>query len=552
MRDERSEDDLRLVVVSNRGPFEHHLRPDNRIEVRRASGGLVTALSAFRKHNDFHWIACAVTAGDRRAVREAVRRRDNYTTSRHLSGNPEPDSWAHSNDPFLHTTELVAVPKNIFRKYYEVFSNRALWFLQHSMWDRLDTPKDKTTVSDAWWAGYVPTNLALARAAAARARKLESRVLMLHDYHLYLAPGYIRLHLPDVVLQHFIHVPWPEPEDWEPLPPPMLRAICRGLLSNDIIGFQTSTSVCNFLRSCDAWLDDAEVDYTRNTVQLRGRIVRVRAYPISIDVAGLRRAMDLPAFSQHQEHLRRLCGDRTVVRVDRLDPSKNIALGFRAFEQLLIERPELRGKVKFLAFLVPSRTGVREYVQCHEEIVSLVNSINDRYSVGEHRPIELFYENNYHQALAGMSLCDVLLVNPLADGMNLVAKEGPIVSTRDSVLVLSRKAGAFAQLAGGALAIDPKDIGGTARALAKALDMSPEERRERARFLRARIENESIFHWVERQLDDIHLILSESSEQSQKQTKSGILSGFRFRVSSRSPRGLRGCRRPPLNLRTQT
>jgi len=501
---EPSAEDLRLVVVSNRGPVEHHLRPDNQIEARRASGGLVTALSAFRKRTRFSWIACAVTSGDRQVARGPNQRNNGLAVVQGLSGGREDIV----DDSLFRSVDLVATPEQVFRKHYEVFSNRTLWFLQHSMWDQLQPPKDKNTISDAWWNGYVPTNVALARAAVAKARKRKSRVIMLHDYHLYLAPGYIRQHLPDVILQHFVHIPWPELEVWEPLPLPMLREICRNLLSNDIIGFQTPSDAHNFLRCCDVVLEDVQVDYARSVARFRGRDTRVRVYPISIDVAELRRTMNLPTVKRYQERLRRLCGDRTIVRVDRLDPSKNIARGFLAFEQLLSKHPEFQGKTKLLAFLVPSRTQVKEYVQCYNEITSLVNAINLKFASGSYKPIEVFYENNYYQALAGMSLCDVLLVNPIADGMNLVAKEGPIVSARDSVLVLSKAAGAFGQLGCAALGIEPRDIHGTANALANALAMPQEERCHRARTLRANIEKEDIFGWVASQTDDIDRILA--------------------------------------------
>ncbi len=515
--------DLSLVVASNRGPVEHYLRPGNEIEVRRTSGGLASALSAVRRHHGFSWIASAVTPGDRYVAGHPPRS-DRTSIPRQ---SPPPDSLPDTESGSQPSVDLVAVPKDVFHNFYDVFSNRFLWFLQHTMWGHLQPPRDKNTIGKAWWGGYVPTNLAFARTVAAKVRGQRKPVIMLHDYHLYLTPGFIRQQLPDAVLQHFIHIPWPEPVEWQHLPLSLRREICRSLLANDIIGFQTPLSARNFLRCCDRFLEDADVDHAGMTVKIRNEVVRVRVYPISVDVIGLREAMSSPVVRLHQERLRQLCGERTVVRVDRLDPSKNIVRGFRAFAQLLDRHEELQGKVKFLSFLVPSRTGITEYEQYYEEVTRLVQAINARFGRGGFRPVEIFYENNYPQALAGMSLCDVLLVNPLADGMNLVAKEGPIVSSRDSVLILSRAAGAFEQLSGEVLGIEPTDVDGTTSALADALAMSPLERRERARSLRSKIEKEDICRWIASQMDDISKVFAERQGRSYWQgnsasTKEGI------------------------------
>ena len=199
------------------------------------------------------------------------------------------------------------------------------------------------------------------------------------------------------------------------------------------------------------------------------------------------------------------------MRVDRVDPSKNIVAGFRAFGLLLERHPELIGQAKFLAFLVPSRTGIPEYRRCTGEVFAAIRDINSRYQQEDWRPIELFYENNYLQALAGMSLYDVLLVNPLADGMNLVSKEGPIVNEHDGVLVLSRGAGSHGELAEGAVSVDPLDIEGTAEGLASALSMPEAERRARAEQLRQTIERNDLSVWLRSQLEDLRSIALERS-----------------------------------------
>jgi len=209
---------------------------------------------------------------------------------------------------------------------------------------------------------------------------------------------------------------------------------------------------------------------------------------------------------------------------------------------LLEEHQELQGKVKFLAFLVPSRTAIAEYGQYCQEVTTLVQAINTRFGREGFQPVEVFYENNFQQALAGMSLCDVLLVNPLADGMNLVAKEGRIVGTRDSVLILSKAAGAFEQLSDEALSVEPTDVDATAVALADALAMSSLERQERTHALRARIERRDISGWITSQMDDIRGVFAERYGGSYKQGTYGSmvdlipvqrrLAGFQAQCSS--------------------
>ena len=195
--------------------------------------------------------------------------------------------------------------------------------------------------------------------------------------------------------------------------------------------------------------------------------------------------------------------ERILVRVDRLEPSKNILRGFLAYEALLQRHPRLRGRISFLAFLVPSRTGLREYSHYGREVQNAVDRINARFARAGWRPVQLYYENDYAQALAGLSIADVVLVNPLVDGMNLVAKEAVIVSQRDAALVLSETAGAFDQMADGALPVAPADVVGTADALATALAMPVEERRRRLARLRRGVEREDITWWLRRQLEDL-------------------------------------------------
>jgi trehalose 6-phosphate synthase len=278
-----------------------------------------------------------------------------------------------------------------------------------------------------------------------------------------------------------------------------------------VVGFQTPTSIVNFLRTCERVLKGARADLNTCTVTFAGHETAVRHRPISVDVADLERRMESPEVKGYQARLAPLCGERTIVRVDRLDPSKNVLGGFHALDLLLRRRPELVGHVKVLAFLVPSRTSIPEYKRYKAQVFDLIEEINQRYSASGWRPIEVFYENNYGQALAGMSLADVLFVNPLADGMNLVSKEGLIVNQRGATLVLSRRAGSHAELAQGALSIDPTDVEDTVRALAKAIRMPPDERRWRAHLLRRIIERNDLSLWLRNLLEDLRASVQEPS-----------------------------------------
>lgn len=476
----------RLILVSNRGPVEHVVTSDGEVKAQRGSGGVVSALAALGHHLDLTWIAAAMTEGDRRVVADPSLAR---------------------RAPFLPSglkTRLLTVPEKVYNRYYNVVSNPFLWFLQHYMLNAAYGPNIDASTRRAWDHGYVVMNRAFAEAIRDEA-SVQSRppVVMIQDYQLYLVAGMARELGVDATLQHFVHIPWPAPAYWQFIPLDMRQAICSGLAANDIVGFHTPTFVRNFLNSCEEFLDEAEVDYERQTVTLDGHVCRARAYPISIDPAELRRTLASPSVRRHQDRLRQLLCEKTIVRVDRLEPSKNVLRGFDAYATLLDRQPEIVGKVKFLAFLVPSRTRIPEYRDYLQAVRETVERVNQRFGTADWRPIELFYENNYPQAIAAMSLADVVLVNPIMDGMNLVAKEAPIVSQRNAVLVLSEGAGAHHQLKNGALSIAPGDVEGTTEALLQALAMPDPERVERLATLRRAIESEDITWWIARQVEDI-------------------------------------------------
>ena len=480
----------RLILASNRGPMEYHVQPGGELQPRRGSGGVVTALSGLTNNVDFTWIASAMGEGDRRAAEQNEGK---------AMPSPLPGQRV--------SVRFITTPRRAYHKYYNIICNPLLWFLQHYMWSSPYTPRVDSVVYDAWENGYVYVNQEFADAIVEEAARSDLRPLvMVHDYQLYLVPRMVREKLPNARIHQFIHIPWPASSYWELLPAMIRSGICDALCHADIVGFQAERDVRAFLESCDSFLDDVQVDYRNHIVSYKGRDTQVRSYPISIDVDEIRQIATSTRANEYETRAEKLLGEQTIVRVDRAEPSKNIVRGFTAFEILLDRYPELVGKVRFLAYLVPSRTHIRQYQRYIEEIDTAVRHVNDKFRKPGYEPIQVFYENNYIQAIAGMRLYDVLLVNSVIDGMNLVAKEGPSVNQKDGVLILSEAAGAYEQLKIGALPVAPADVEGTARALYQALTMDPSERAERAAAMRENIEREDITAWIHHQLSDINAL----------------------------------------------
>ena len=488
----------RIVLASNRGPIEYYLTEDGQLHSRRGSGGVVTALSSLSRYVELDWIASAMGRGDREMAQRAEGKRFKAPID---------------NDNL--SLRFLVFSRNTYHKYYSIICNPLLWFLQHYMWNSPTTPNIDIVTHDAWENGYVPVNQAFAKAIIEEATISElPPIVILNDYHLYLASAYIRRQMPDVMIQHFTHIPWPALCYWQLLPRSIRQAIFQGLCAADIVGLQTMRDVHNFLHCCESSIDEVEVDYGQHTVKIEGRLVRVKAYPISVDVAGLKKLVSSTRLKEYEQKLRPLCGEQTIVRVDRAEPSKNIIRGFKAFDKLLERHPEFRGKVRFIAFLVPTRSHLRLYQRYMQEVIQLIEVINSRYGSEEWYPIDFFYENNYLQAIAGMRLYDVLLVNAVIDGMNLVAKEGPTVNNHDGVLILSETVGACAQLGENALTVSPADLEGTTQALYTALTMPPDERKKRATALKKSIEEADITDWLWHLLEDAVNLVEERSETS--------------------------------------
>ena len=480
----------RLILVSNRGPVEHQMA-DGRPEPRRGSGSVVTSFSPLAQDHEFTWVSSAMSEGDRT-----------------VSGNETGGSVRSPLPGHKISLRYVTTPRRAYHKYYNVICNPLLWFLQHYMWNPPHNPTVDANVHDAWDTGYVSVNEAFAQAVVRESRSWDSPPVVLgHDYHLYLLPEFVRRDLPDAIIQHYVHVPWPTPLYWNLIPRRIVRRICESLCAADIVGFQTAQDRRCFLDTVDEFVPEARVDRLSDIVELDGQVCSTRVYPGSINVEEVQRIANAPRTLEYEARLKRDSGEATIVRIDRAEPNKNVVRGFKAYDQLLNEHPELKGRVKFLAFLVPSRTHLRQYQRYMEEVNQVIQQTNNTHGTERWQPIVSYMENNYAQAIAGMTLYDVLLVNTLVEGMNLVAKEGPVVNKRDGVLVLSQSSGAYRQLAEGALSVAPTDIVGTSEALYQAITMAAEERRRRASLLYGSVCRHDNEEWLCRQLQDIAALL---------------------------------------------
>ncbi len=469
------------IVVSNRAP--HEPRPEGGFA--RGAGGVVTALLTLAEVTAADWVCCARTDAERALV------------------ETQGDTWTA---PLIRSNtrlHYVMPTREQYDQYYSVMANPVLWFIQHYLWDLAQQPIINGRIHRAWKDGYVEVNRQVAEKVIDVGRRVPQRPLVLvHDYQLYLVPRIVRQQLPGAIIQHFIHIPWPTPQYWKVLPKEMRSAILEGLLGCDIVGFQSSLDVRNFLMTCE---ENAglQVDDREKAVLIDGRVVYARAYPISIDVASTTRLAFSHGVMVEERRLKDWRPKRLIVRIDRTDPSKNIVRGFLAYEKLLVQRPELRGQVQFWAFLQPSRQDVAAYRTYLRRVRQVCARINGQYGGGGWMPIRLEFGENIRKAMAALRNFDVLLVNPVYDGLNLVVKEGAVVNCTDGMIVLSENAGAHEELQPNVLSINPFDVEATADAIYQGLTMSAEERKKRNEAARDVVRANDISRWLTRQVQDI-------------------------------------------------
>ena len=481
------ERDQPLIIVSNRGPAQFE-RDGGTRTVRRGGGGLVTALSGLVSHRDALWIASAMTDED-------------IAVSAENGGRPV----ELSIDGIDYRVCFVESDPDAYDRFYNVIANPILWFIQHYLWDLSNAPDIRQEELDAWDYGYQTVNRDIAHAVLAQIEEVEEPLVMLHDYHLYTAPGMIRAQREDAFLHYFVHIPWAQPDSWRVLPGRIREAIYRGMLANDIIGFHTGAYCRNFLRCCSE-LMEVDVDFERGAVIHQRGETLARAYPLSIDAERLRRAAESAEVAEAEREVIERRREHLIIRVDRADLSKNVLRGFTAFDAFLQQHPEFRERVTFIAHLQPSRTDVPQYAEYLERIEALVAVVNHRHGTTDWMPIDLRIYENFHDAVARYKHFDLLIVNAIFDGMNLVAKEAPAVNTRDGVLMLSENTGSHEELADCALSVNPFDIQEQADTIYRALTMDPEERRLRAQHLKEVIFSRNPGDWVDEQLADIRAV----------------------------------------------
>ena len=331
---------------------------------------------------------------------------------------------------------------------------------------------------------------------------MDEAIVMLHDYHLYWAPRVLRRARPEVLLHHFIHIPWTQPDAWRVLPSSIREEILEGVLSNDIVGFHTEHYKRNFLLCCRE-LMGLDVDDDAGVVSFEDREVWVAAYPLPISAETFLRTAQRPGVHEYERALLRRRREHLIVRVDRADLSKNVLRGFQAFDLFLSQHPEYIEQVTFIAQLVPSRQDVPEYAEYLERIQTLVATVNHRHGTPDWMPISLKLRENLEEAVAAYKNYDLMMVNAVFDGMNLVAKEGPLVNERHGVSLLSENTGAHEELGEFALSVNPFDIQEQADAIFRALSMSAQERAWRMQGLKKIIKSRDPGDWVDAQLEDI-------------------------------------------------
>lgn len=487
----------KVLVASNRGPVSYEVREDGSLHSRRGGGGVVSGLSAIGPDAGALWVCSALSDGDREAVRRGV-----------------------GEDGVL----MLDIPADVHDDAYNGIANSVLWFVHHMLYQ---TPLEP--VFDAGfrrqWASYEAYNRAFAEALAGRAAP--GAAVLVQDYHLCLVPGMLRELRPDLRIGHFSHTPWAPPEYFQMLPDDIRSQLVWGMLGADRLGFLTWRWAFAFM-TCAGAVDGERIvpmipvpskpRWIEHTPTGRPPLRKtwIGVHGLGADAEFLRARSHESDVTERMAALRDEIGSaadgsarKTIVRVDRTELSKNIVRGLLAYRQLLDDHPEWRERVVHVAFAYPSRQDLAVYREYTAAVQRLAEEINSRYGTPGWTPVVLHVKDDFARSLAAYRLADVALVNPIRDGMNLVAKEVPVVSDEGCALVLSREAGAFEELGEDAIAVNPYDVMGTARALHEALSMGPEERAERSKRLAAAATALPPAQWF---LDQLHALDQENEQ----------------------------------------
>jgi trehalose 6-phosphate synthase len=441
--------------------------------------GLTSGLSAIAADGGVLWVCAALSDADRAAVRRNVR----------ADGGPGDAS-----------VRMLDIPQQTFEAAYDQVSNSVLWFVHHLLFDTPLEPRFGARFRQDW-AAYTAYNEAFADALAEEADS-GTRVLV-QDYHLALVPRLLRDRRPGARIAHFQHTPWAPPEYFRMLPDEIAAALLEGMLGADHAGFLAGRWAAAFLDCCEAVLGARVTRRGDGTgeVEHRGRVTEVGVHPLGVDADGLRERARQDDVRDQARTLRELAGGRRlIVRVDRTELSKNIVRGLEAYRELLATRPEWHGQVTHLAFAYPSRSALAEYRAYTEQVRQLAGKVNEEFGTPDWQPVVLEVEDNYPRSLAACCVADVLLINPVRDGMNLVAEEGPILAAAGCALVLSREAGAASLIGEHALLVNPYDVSATAGALHAGLSMPRAERQRRSTMIADAAARHAPRHWLASQL----------------------------------------------------
>ncbi|MFD8156835.1 alpha,alpha-trehalose-phosphate synthase (UDP-forming) [Streptomyces malaysiensis] len=466
-----------ILVASNRGPVSYGLGEGGSLTAKRGGGGLVSGLSAIGSDSGAVWVCAALGEGDREAARRAG--------TSHL--NP--------GDTGGQQVRMLDIAPDVFAAAYNGIANSVLWFVHHLLYQTPVEPVFDAEFAEQW-AAYESYNAAFADALAQEA--VAEAVVLVQDYHLALVPAMLRERRPDLRIGHFSHTPWAPPDYYRLLPDQVAADVLRGILGGDRAAFLTERWATAFADCCAAVLGaeivrDGDGDGgeegggTATAVRFEGRETRLGVHGLGADADFLRERSRQADVDERLTSLRAQIGPgrKSIVRVDRTELSKNIVRGLLAYRRLLETRPEWRERVVHVAFAYPSRQDLAVYRDYTERVRRIAEEINAEYGTEGWTPVALHVKDDFARSLAAYRLADVALVNPIRDGMNLVAKEVPVVSERGCALVLSREAGAYAELGEDALVVNPYDVEATAQALHEALRMSDGERADRTKRLAA-------------------------------------------------------------------
>jgi trehalose 6-phosphate synthase len=448
-----------VVVVSNRGPLSFSYDDDGNLVAKRGAGGLVSSLAPLVRNNHAMWIAAAISEADRAAAAAGVIETEGFRL------------------------RSLALDPDAYRMAYDVISNATLWFLHHGLFDLPRRPRIDRRWRDAWDA-YREVNHTFARALIDEAP--EGATVLVQDYHLALVGTWLAQERRDLHAVHFTHIPFCDPSALRVLPTNVAEELLVGMASHTSCGFHAQRWAAAFEACC---------------VEVLGWQPSTFVSPLAPDHDDIDSVAASDACRVEAQWVDEHVGDRRLIlRVDRIELSKNLLRGFFAFDELLRSRPEWRGRVVFMALVYPSREGLPEYLAYRQEVETAARRVNERWATVGWTPVVLDTSDNFPRSVAALQRYDVLLVNPVRDGLNLVAKEGPVLNECDGVLALSREAGAWEELGSAALEINPFDVVGTADVIASALSMSPADRALHAAEVRKAADSRSPQDWLDDQL----------------------------------------------------